>query len=72
MVVYVLDIDTEEMNVTFIVHRGLSPDGRTVYYIVTDATPSGPAEMMGVVGAPASASLIANSAAVDLYPFKMV
>jgi hypothetical protein len=66
----VLDIDTEEMNVTFIAHRGWGPDGSTIYYIVTDATPSGPAGMMGVVSAPSSASLIANSAAVDLFQFK--
>ena len=66
----ILDIDTEEMNVTFIAHRGWGPDGRTIYYIVTDATPSGPAGMMGVVSSPTSASLIANSAAVDLYQFK--
>ncbi len=66
----VLDIDTEEMDVTFIAHRGWGPDGRTIYYIVTDATPSGPAGMMGVVSSPTSASLIANSAAVDLYQFK--
>ena len=66
----VLDIDTEEMNVTFVAHRGWGPDGRTIYYIVTDATPSGPAGMMGVVSSPTSASLIANSAAVDLYQFK--
>ena len=66
----VLDIDTDEMTVTFIAHRGWGPDGRTIYYIVTDATPSGPAGMMGVVDAPTSASLIANSAAVDLFQFK--
>ena len=66
----VLDIDTEEMEVTFIAHRGWGPDGRTIYYIVTDATPSGPAGMMGVVSSPTSASLIANSAAVDLYQFR--
>ena len=66
----VLDIDTEEMTVTFITHRGWGPDGSTIYYIVTDATPSGPAGMMGIVSAPSSASLIANSAAVDLYQFK--
>jgi hypothetical protein len=66
----VLDINTEEMNVTFIAHRGWGPDGRTIYYIVTDATPSGPAGMMGVVSAPTSARLIANSAAVDLFQFK--
>jgi len=66
----VLDIDTEEMTVTFIAHRGWGPDGRTIYYIVTDATPSGPAAMMGVVSVTSSASLIANSAAVDLFQFK--
>ncbi|MEX2191956.1 MAG: hypothetical protein WD717_01050 [Nitrosarchaeum sp.] len=65
----VLDIDTKEKTVTFIAHRGWGPDGRTIYYIVTDVTPSGPAEMMGVTSAPTSASLIANSAAVDLYQF---
>lgn len=65
----VLDIDTDEMTVTFIAHRGWGPDGRTIYYIVTDATPSGPAGMMGVTDAPSSASLIANSAAVDLFQF---
>ena len=65
----VLDIDIDEMTVTFIAHRGWGPDGRTIYYIVTDATPNGPAEMMGVTNAPTSASLIANSAAVDLFQF---
>ena len=65
----VLDIDSDEMTVTFIAHRGWGPDGESIYYIVTDATPSGPAEMMGVIDAPTSASLIANSAAVDLFQF---
>ena len=65
----VLEIDKENMTVTFIAHRGWGPDGRTIYYIVTDATPSGPAGMMGVVDAPTSAGLIANSAAVDLFQF---
>ncbi|QLH07450.1 DUF7482 domain-containing protein [Nitrosopumilus ureiphilus] len=66
----VLDIDKKKKTVTFIAHRGWGPDGRTIYYIVTDATPSGPANMMGVTSAPTSASLIANAAAVDLYQFK--
>ena len=66
----VLDIDKENMTVTFIAHRGWGPDGRTIYYIVTDATPSGPAGAMGVVDSPTSAALIANSAAVDLFQFK--
>jgi len=66
----VLDINTDDMTVTFIAHRGWGPDGRTIYYIVTDATPSGPANMMGVTPAPTSANLIASSAAVDLFQFK--
>ena len=65
----VTNIDTEEMKVTFVAHRGWGPDGRTIYYIVTDATPSGPAEMMGVVNADTSADLLLNPAAVDLYQF---
>ena len=65
----VTDIDTEEMTVTFIAHRGWGPDGRTIYYIVTDATPSGPANGMGVVYSPKSADLFLNSAAVDLFQF---
>ena len=65
----VLDIDLDKMTVTFIAHRGWGPDGRTIYYIVTDATPEMPANMMGVVSSPTAAKLIANSAAVDLFQF---
>jgi len=65
----VLDINTQNMTVTFVAHRGWGPDGSTIYYIVTDATPTGPAEMMGVVDAPTSANLITNPAAVDLFQF---
>jgi len=65
----VLDIDTEEMIVTFIAHRGWGPDGKTIYYIVTDATPTGPAQMMGVTDAPTAANLIDKVAAADLFQF---
>ena len=65
----VLDINTENMTVTFVAHRGWGPDGRTIYYIVTDATPTGPAEMMGVIDAPTSGNLITSPAAVDLFQF---
>jgi len=58
------------LTVTFVAHRGWGPDGQTIYYIVTDATPSGPAETMGVVSSPTSANLIAHSGAVDLFQFK--
>jgi len=66
----IIEINEEEMTVTFVAHRGWGPDGQTIYYIVTDATPSGPAETMGVVSSPTSANLIAHSGAVDLFQFK--
>jgi hypothetical protein len=66
----ITEINEEEMTVTFVAHRGWGPDGRTIYYIVTDATPSGPAESMGVVSSSSSANLIAHSGAVDLFQFK--
>ncbi len=66
----ITEINEEEMTVTFVAHRGWGPDGRTIYYIVTDATPSGPAKTMGVVSSPSSANLIAHSGAVDLFQFK--
>ena len=65
----ITELNEETMTVTFIAHRGWGPNGETIYYIVTDATPTGPAEMMGVVDAPTSANLIANAAAVDLFQF---
>jgi hypothetical protein len=65
----ITEINKDEMTVTFVAHRGWGPDGKSIYYIVTDATPSGPADMMGVISTPTSAKLIANSAAVDLFQF---
>jgi hypothetical protein len=65
----ILDINKANMTVTFVAHRGWGPDGSTIYYIVTDATPAGPAEMMGVTDSPTSANLITNPAAADLYQF---
>lgn len=66
----ITEINEEEMTVTFVAHRGWGPDGRTIYYIVTDATPAGTAESMGVASSPSSANLIASSAAADLFQFK--
>lgn len=65
----VLNIDTKQMKVTFVAHRGWGPDGKTIYYIVTDATPSGPAAMMGVLSAPTLAPSLKSPAAVDLFQF---
>jgi hypothetical protein len=65
----VLDIDTTNMVVTMVAHRGWGSDGRTVYYIVTDATPKMPADMMGVAYVPSDEKLASTSVAVDLFQF---
>ncbi len=65
----ITEINKDEMTVTFVAHRGWGPDGKTIYYIVTDATPSGPAKMMGVPFSPRSENLITNST-VDLFQFQ--
>ena len=65
----VLNIDTKNMVVTMVAHRGWGPDGRTVYYIVTDATPKMPADMMGVAYVPADEKLASTPLAVDLFQF---
>jgi hypothetical protein len=66
----ITEINKEEMTVTFVAHRGWGPKGETIYYIITDATPSGPAKSMGVVSSPSLSGLIASSGAVDLFQFK--
>ena len=66
----ITEINEEEMTVTFVAHRGWGSDGRTIYYIVTGATPSGPAKTMGVASSPSYANLISNSVVTDLFQFK--
>ena len=65
----VLKIDTDKMIVTMIAHRGFGPNGNTIYYIVTDATPEMPAAMMGVTSVPFNEKLIGTPVAVDLFQF---
>jgi hypothetical protein len=65
----VTEINTENMTVTFVAHRGWGPDGKTIYYIVTDAVPDMPAGMMGVSFVPADEKLAATPVAVDLFQF---
>ena len=65
----VLNIDTEKMIVTMVAHRGWGPDGKSIYYIVTDATPEMPAGMMGVVSVPLNEKLASSPVAVDLFQF---
>lgn len=65
----VTEIDTENMTVTFVAHRGWGPDGKTIYYIVTDATPEMPGTMMGVPFVAADEKLATTPVAVDLFQF---
>ncbi|HJU59081.1 MAG TPA: hypothetical protein VJ583_04985 [Nitrososphaeraceae archaeon] len=65
----VTKIDIENMAVTFVAHRGWGHDGSTIYYIVTDAVPEMPANMMGVVFAPFDEKLATTPVAVDLTQF---
>src|SRR5438093_6231821 len=66
----VLKIDTNKMLVTMVAHRGFGPDGRTIYYIVADATPEMPATMMGITSVPFDEKLVGTPVAVDLFQFK--
>ena len=66
----ILDIDTESGIVTFVAHRGWGPDGRTIYYIVADATPVGTAEKIGVISVSSYTEFIFNSTQSDLFYFK--
>lgn len=65
----VLNIDTENLVVTMVAHRGWGPDGKTIYYIVTDATPEMPASMMGVSHAPINEQLVGTPVAPGLFQF---
>jgi hypothetical protein len=65
----VTKIDIENMIATFVAHRGWDPDGSTIYYIVTDAVPEMPANMMGVVFAPSDEKLATTPVAVELTQF---
>jgi hypothetical protein len=61
--------DTAKMTATFVAHRGWGPDGKTVFYIVTDAVPEMPAAMMGIPFVPADDSLVGTPVAPDLFQF---
>jgi hypothetical protein len=65
----VLKIDTEKMIVTMVAHRGWGPDGRSVYYIATDATPKMSADMIGVPYVQSDEKLVGTSVVVDLFQF---
>lgn len=65
----VLQIDTENMVVTFVAHRGFAPNGSTVYYIATDASTKDVADALGVILVEKTGKALISSAASDLYVF---
>jgi|GEM_PF-847143 len=65
----VLSIDTEKMTVTFVAHRGFAPDGKTIYYIATDASVKEVADALGVIFVEKTKATIASSSASDLFVF---
>src|SRR3989475_6019138 len=65
----VLNIDTQNMKVTFVAHRGFAPDGSTIYYIATDASQKDPADALGVVWVNATQATISTSSSADLFQF---
>ena len=66
----VLKIDVTNKVVTMVTHRGFGADGKTIYYMVTYATPQMPAAMMGLTLAINDAKLASSAAVVDLFQFK--
>ena len=65
----VINIDTQNMKVIFVAHRGFAPDGSTIYYIATDASQKDPADMLGVVWVNATQATISTSSSADLFQF---
>jgi hypothetical protein len=66
----VLQIDKDARKVTFVAHRVWGADGRTIYHIITDATPKGPADTMGVPVSEKLANVLSSSAFSEMYQFK--
>ncbi|MGQ0772085.1 MAG: DUF7482 domain-containing protein [Nitrososphaerota archaeon] len=66
----VIEINKDSKTVTFVAHRTWGPDGRTTYHIITDATPTGPADIMGVPVSQKLANVLSSSAFSDMYQFK--
>ena len=65
----VLEIDIENLTVTFVAHRGIAPNGDTIYYIATDASSPDVANDLGVIHVPKISNTISTSASSDLYVF---
>ena len=66
----IIDINENEMIVTFVAHRSWDSDGKTIYYIITDVSPIGPSKLMGVTHSQSISDLLTHSSIIDQYQFK--
>jgi hypothetical protein len=65
----VLNVDIENLKVTFVAHRGFAPDGSTIYYIATDASNPDVAKALGVLFVNKTSATTLSGASSDLYVF---
>ena len=66
----IIEIDEDKLTVTFVAHRSWDSEGKTIYRIVTDVTPLGPSQLMGVVHSPLNSKLLTHSSINDIFQFK--
>ncbi|MDB4342217.1 hypothetical protein N9998_00565 [Nitrosopumilus sp.] len=66
----IIEIDEDKLTVTFVAHRSWDSEGKTIYRIVTDVTPLGPSQLMGVVHSPLNSELLTHSSINDIFQFK--
>ena len=66
----IIEIDEDKLSVTFVAHRSWDSEGKTIYRIVTDSTPIGPAQLMGVAHSPLNSDLLTHYSTTDLFQFK--
>jgi len=65
----VLEINSDELTVTFVAHRGFAPDGSTIYYIATDASVKEVADMLGVIYVNKTGETLLTGSSSDLWVF---
>jgi hypothetical protein len=65
----VLEIDTENKQVTFVAHRGFAPDGSMIYYIATDASIQDVTNAPGILFVNKTGPVTLSGASSDLWVF---
>ena len=65
----VLNIDLQNLKVTFVGHRGFAPDGSTIYYIATDSSNPDTAKALGVLFVNKTGATTLSGASSDLFVF---